>query len=140
MANENLIRQFDLYEESSDIDSERQRDVYWANVRVGKVVVDQISALGSVGDDGVGGHIDDGGVLRAVLARSDGTGTRGGGVGALKLSLRGLPVLESLVLPIAIASVVGSGVRDELLLGEGEEVTSEDLVSALKSNRVLRFI
>ena len=112
--------------------------MYWTNVRVEKLVLDQISALGSVADDGVSGHIDDGGVLRVVLARSD--GTRGVGVGVLKLSLRSFPVLESLVLPIAIASVVGSGVRDELLLGEGEEVTSEDLVSALKSNRVLRFI
>ena len=106
--------------------------MYWTNVRVEKLVLDQISALGSVADDGVSGHIDDGGVLRVVLARSD--GTRGVGVGVLKLSLRSFPVLESLVLPIAIASVVGSGVRDELLLGEGEEVEWDQYTQGFLKN------
>ena len=84
-------------------------------------------------DESVSRHIDGGGALLIVSTSWDGTGTRDVGVGRLKLSLGCLPVLESLVLPATVASVVGSGARNKLLLGERLKGSSADEVFALKS-------
>jgi len=89
--------------------------------------------LGDVvgGDEGVLGDVDSGGRGLLVVASSDLTATGGVGVDRLELGLVGLVVLESLVLPATVATVVGGGAGNELLLREGEELASGNLVSAL---------
>ena len=83
------------------------------------------------GDESEVGDGDGGGRGLVVFAGSGFTSTRGVGVDGLELGFGSLVVLESLVLPAAIATVVGSGAGDELLLREGEEFASFDVVGTL---------
>jgi len=90
-----------------------------------------------LGDVGVGGDIDGGGGVGLVGAGASGLGGAGGvAVDGLELSLVGLKVLEGAVLHATVATEVAvseASAVNELLLGEGEELTSSDVVSALKS-------
>ena len=53
-------------------------------------------------------------------------------VDGLELSLVGLPVIEGLVLPASVTSVVVSGAGDELLLGERLERSRSEEVGAFE--------
>ena len=81
------------------------------------------------GHAGVGGNINSGGGRFFVLAQSGLSISGGVGVDRLELSLCGLVVLESLGLPATAATVACPDARNELLLGEGEEVAGGNLVS-----------
>ena len=81
------------------------------------------------GHESVAGDINSGGGTGVVLAAAGRTVSGGVGVDRLELSIAGLVVLESLVLPATVATVVSGGALNELLLGEGEEVAGGNLVS-----------
>merc|ERR1712010_71079 len=84
-------------------------------------------------DEVVVGDLDGGGRGLIVLTSASTSGlARDVGVGGLKLGLVALPVLEGLVLPSTVAAVVASRAVNELLLGEGEERSSPDLVDTFK--------
>ena len=71
------------------------------------------------GDETVRADVNRGGGGPVVFAGGDLTTAGGVGVDGLELGHGGLVVLESLVLPATIASVVLGGAGDELLLREG---------------------
>ena len=60
-------------------------------------------------DEAVAAHIDRGGGALVVGACGHASSSRDVWVGGLSLGLGGLPVLEGLVLPATVATVVGSG-------------------------------
>ena len=90
--------------------------------------------LGDVvgGDEVVVRDVDSGGAALVVLAGAGSSVVGGVWVDALELGLAGFPVLEGLVLPATVAAVVGGGAVNELLLREGEELASVDLVDTLE--------
>ena len=83
-------------------------------------------------DEAVFAHVDGGSRCLVIGARWNGTSSRDIGVDGLQFGLGGLPVLEGLVLPATVATVVGSGAGNELLLGEGLKLASVDLVDTLE--------
>ena len=68
------------------------------------------------------------------VAVSGSSGSGGVWVVRLKSLWAGLEVLEGLVLPSTLASVARGLARDELLLGEGEEGSSLDLMGSLDAS------
>ena len=84
------------------------------------------------GDESIGGNVDGGGAGLIVGARGNLAGSRCVFVDGLELSLVVLPVGEGLVLPATVASVVGSGAGNELLLGEGLEGSGSEEVGSFE--------
>ena len=86
-----------------------------------------------VGDPLVARGVEASTWLAALVAGRLGAVARDVWVVSLEDWLVAFEVLDGLVLPATVAAVVGSGTRNELLLGEGLELAVLDLVGTLNA-------